>query len=266
MSSKIQNLLPNDIVHFRSVFLGGGGLEFNLSPVGVSEVWNDLDGQLINFYNVLKNPELFSKFQFLCELTPFSEEEFSKASFMSNLEGVDNFGENVLLAYCFFVSNRMSRGGDGKSFATSTSRLRRGMNEQVSAWLGVVNDLPEFHERIKYVEIRKMGFADFIKKYDSDEAFFYLDPPYLPSTRKAGGYDFEMTESDHIDLLNLLSSVRGRFILHGYPSDLYEDFSRSNNLDSFEISVKKHSSSGKVKPDAIEKLWSNYDLKKEVNR
>ena len=265
LSSKVEKLLPSDIVHFRSVFLGGGGLEFNLSPIGVSEVWNDLDGQLINFYSVLKNPELFSKFQFLCELTPFSEEEFSKASFMSNLNGVDTFGENVLLAYCFFVSNRMSRGGDGKSFATSTSRLRRGMNEQVSAWLGVVDNLVDFHERIKYVEIRKMDFADFIRKYDSEDSFFYLDPPYLPSTRKAGGYDFEMSEPDHVALLAILSSISGRFLLHGYPSDLYEDFARSNNLDSLEIPVKKHSSSGKVKPEAIEKLWSNYDLKKKAN-
>jgi site-specific DNA-adenine methylase len=135
------------------------------------------------------------------------------------------------------------------------------MNEQVSAWLGVVEDLPEFHKRIKYVEIRKMEALDFIKKYDSEDAFFYLDPPYLPSTRTAGGYEHELSESGHETLLDTLSSIEGRFLIHGYPSDMYDDFARDNSLSHLEISVKKHSSSGKVKPEALEKVWGNYDFK-----
>ena len=75
-----------------------------------------------------------------------------------------------------------------------------------------------------------------------------------------------MTESDHVKMLDLLSSIRGRFLLHGYPSDMYDSFARENTLDTIEISVKKHSSSGKVKPDAIEKLWANYDLNKRINK
>ncbi len=259
MSSKIINYVPTDIKHFRSVFLGGGGLEFKLDPKNKSEIWNDLDGALVNFYKVLQNPETFKQFTLLCELTPFSEEIFTKASFVTDLN-TDIFSESILMAYYFFISNRFSRGGDGKSFATSTSRLRRGMNEQVSAWLGVVEDLPEFHQRIKYVEIRKMDFRDFIKKTDSEDAFFYLDPPYLPSTRTAGGYDCDMTESDHEDLISILSSIRGRFLLHGYPSDMYNHFEMSQSLNSVEITVKKHSSSGKTKPEATEKLWANYSI------
>jgi DNA adenine methylase len=259
LSSRILPYIPKNYKHFRSVFLGGGGLEFNLNPLGVSEVWNDLDSNLINFYSVLQNPETYKSFCFLCELTPFSEEAYTKASFLSSLP-IENFGDSVLLAYSFFISNRMSRGGDGKSFATPTKRLRREINENVSAWLGVVENLPEFHNRIKYVEIRKMDFRDFIEKYDTEESFFYLDPPYLPCTRKAGGYDVEMSESDHEDLLKIISRMKGRFLIHGYPSDLYETFSQENGWSSVELPTKKHSSSQKEKPDAIEKFWVNYDL------
>ena len=258
LSNKILPLIPNNYKHFRSVFLGGGGLEFKLPCHGVSEVWNDLDSQLMNFYSVLQNPEKFRSFCFLCELTPFSEDSFKVASYFTSLP-IETFGDSVLAAYYFFVSNRFSRGGDGKSFATSTSRLRRGINEQVSAWLSVVESLPEFHERIKYIEIRKFHFSDFIEKFDSLDSFFYLDPPYMPETRKAGGYEVEMTKDDHEHLLKLLSTLEGRFLLHGYPSELYDDFAEENDWFSEEMTVKKHSSSSQEKPSAIEKVWMNYD-------
>jgi DNA adenine methylase len=242
---------------FCSVFLGSGGVEFSLDPIGVNEVWNDLDAELINFYNILRSPDTFGSFQRLCELTPFSETEFlaSKATLETPLS---YFGSSVVRAWRFFVRNRMSRGGSGKSFATHSSRLRRDIGENVSAWLSVVEGLPEFHNRIKYVEIRQMDFRDFIKKYDSFDTFFLCDPPYLPSQRVAGSYTEELTEQDHIDLLEILSDIQGYFLLHGLESDLYRGYKEKHNWTKETFPRKKSSSSKKSKPIYNEIIWRNY--------
>ena len=46
---------------------------------------------------------------------------------------------------------------------------------------------------------------------------FYLDPPYLHETRATTGeYEYEMTISQHADLLDALVAIKGWFLLSGY--------------------------------------------------
>lgn len=259
MKSKILELIPDDYIFFRSVFLGGGGVEFSVPHSKKSEVWNDLDGNLANLYSVLKNDYLFKEFKDLLDKTLFSEEEFLKCK-----NYLDTPLDDVLVspyrAYCFFVVNRMSRQGFGKNFQTPTKRLRRDMNENVSAWNTIKNEIEEFHKRASYVEIRKMHFKDFIPTYDHRDAFFYLDPPYPRNTRKAGDYAVEMSDSEHQELLDLLTLIEGRFLLHTYPNQLYDDFAKINGFNVVDVVGKKSSSSQKVKPDSIERIIFNYDL------
>lgn len=63
-------------------------------------------------------------------------------------------------------------------------------------------------------------WRDIVKLYDRPNTFFYLDPPYLPSTRKGGGYRCELSEEDHQQLVNVLHTVQGKVMLSGYPSEL----------------------------------------------
>lgn len=261
-STWYKNLLPyipdeQTCPLFRSVFLGAGGLEFNIQSYGRSEIWNDIDGSLVNFYQILQSPDTFKSLQELLDLTLFSEVTFNAAKTLSKTP-LEYFGPSVHRAAAFFIRNRMSRGGAGKDFATSTSRLRRNMNENVSAWLSAVDGLPEFHNRIKYVEIRKMHFREFVPKFDHRDAFFYADPCYLPETRVAGKYDFEMTAEEHGELLQLLSNIEGKFMLHGYASSLYSSFETLNKWNRVEFEIKKSSSSSKVKPISKEIIWMNY--------
>src|SRR5574338_1620263 len=106
-------------------------------PEGISEVVNDLDGDLTNFWHVLRDEEKFQRFVRIVEAIPFSEHEWQLAR--SSL-GCDE--DSVQNAVDFFVNCRQSLSGRGKSFAPlSTKRTRRGMNEQVSAWLTAVAGL-----------------------------------------------------------------------------------------------------------------------------
>jgi len=256
MIKRLLPLLPK-ITHFRSAFVGSGSLEFYIDPINKSEIWNDLDSELTNFYEVLRGDSSFKEFQKLCELTPFSEEVFEISKLTSNLP-LEYFGTSVHRAWLFFIKNRFSRGGCGISFATSTSRLRRSMNENVSSWLSCIDGLNDFHQRLKYVEIRKMDFRYFIDKFDRDTSFFYLDPPYPQNTRIAGGYSFEMTDSDHLDLLNKCKNLSGKFLLHTYPNKVYIDFAVENNFNIKEFELTKSSSSSKTKPLVKELVITNY--------
>lgn len=256
MRSKIIEMLPNCRL-YRSVFLGSGGVEFSIDPVGKSEIWNDYNGGLMNLYRVIQSPSHFKEFKELCEKTLFSEAEFEAAK--TSLEiPMTHFGLSVNWAWKYYVRNRMSRMGDRKTFAVSSTRLRRNMNENVSSWLSAVDGLEEFHKRLKYVELRQMDFEYFITKFDHEDSVFICDPPYMASERTGGLYETEMSEADHERLLKVLSQIQGKFLLHGYSNSLYETFAKENGWVVKEIEVKKSSSSKKEKPLAIETIWKNY--------
>jgi hypothetical protein len=123
-------------------------------------------------------------------------------------------------------------------FATLTSsRTRRGRNEQASAWTGAVEGLPAIHARLQRVAILNRPALDAIRSQDGPETLHYLDPPYLHETRTARqAYGrFEMTEGDHRELLGVLLAVRGKVMLSGYPSALYDEALRGWRRLTFDL-------------------------------
>ena len=234
------------IAHF-----GGGGEFWNWLPIdGISETINDRNGELVNFFAVLANSpdELVRRLS----VTPFSEDVWRSSLDRDTDDPIER-------AVTFFVRYRQSRQGLGKDYSTPTRRVRRGMNENVSAWLSAVDGLPECHERLRSVEIRNMDAVKFIDKYDHPRALFYLDPPYLHETRSSTGeYEYEMSEQEHRALLERLEGIQGKFMLSGYRSDLYDEFASRNNWTRHEIEIDNKASSKKTKPTKVECIWTNY--------
>ena len=99
-----------------------------------------------------------------------------------------------------------------------------------------------------------------ISRYDRPHTFFYLDPPYLHETRSSTGEygPHEMSPEQHEDLLELLGTIRGKFILSGYPSKIYDRqrWRRGWGFESKEIDNK--ASSAKTKEMKTECLWMNF--------
>lgn len=231
-------------------YFGSGAVMFSGSGNGVAEFANDIDDELTNFWCRLRDRHELME---LLSLTPFSDVEFEIAN---NEQPTD-----VMQAWAFFVRNRQSRQGLGRDFCTPTSRLRRGMNEQVSAWLSAVDGLPEFCERLRRVEIRCQDALRFIRELDSPETLFYCDPPYLHETRNSvGEYNHEMTFEQHETLLHFLHRIHGKFLLSGYHSDLYDRFAAVAGWHLREFKIDNKASSKKVKDQKIECLWANYEI------
>lgn len=198
-------------------FGGAGGVLFAKPPSAI-DIYNDCDADLVNFMRVLRDPHLFPDFYQRACLSPYSRDEwrFCRDHLRDDPAPVER-------ARRFFVLARFSFSGlVGHSFACDTIASRGGMIRKASAYHGVLSLLPRLSERLGTVLIEHQDFRRLIPHYDSPETFFYLDPPYLPDTRRSGGYAHDMTTDDHRELVALLQRVQGKVMLSGYPNALYD--------------------------------------------
>jgi len=267
MATRLISYFPEHKTYVE-VFGGGGSVLFAKEP-SLADIYNDIDSTLVSFFRVLRDEEQFKEFHKLVELTPYSREEFYFCR-----DHWKDTQDMVTRVFRWFVVARMSFAGEvGGSWSHSVTTSRRGMSKAVSAWLSIVEMLPEIHERLSKVQIEHQDFRSLIKAYDRVQTFFYCDPPYLLETRRSGGYDHEMSDADHIDLLTILKQVKGMVLISGYPSELY-----SKILDGWDYKEWDRvcsaagntvgtgilgEGSGKEKQSRIEAVWANYTLPKD---
>jgi DNA adenine methylase len=156
------------------------------------------------------------------------------------------------------VCARQSRAGTFKGFTQLTrSRLRRGVNGNVSEWLGAVDGLPAVHARLQPVVLEHMDALALVRREDGPGTLFYCDPPYLHETRTStAAYAHEMSIEDHRRLLEVLRSVKGMVMLSGYPSDLYDRALAGWTRHTFDL--PNHAAGGKVKRRMQECLWCHF--------
>lgn len=231
-------------------FAGGLSVLLAKDPEGVSEVVNDLNGELTCFWRVLQDADTWTDFCRIVQAVPFSEVEFETAM------ATTAFGSEVDRAVNFFIKCRQSLAGRMKAFASiSTSRTRRKMNEQVSAWLTAVEGLPAVHARLKRVLILNRDAIDVIRQFDKPNCVQYCDPPYMHETRTATDvYAHEMTVEQHEKFLDTVLAVQHAFVaVSGYRSELYD--TKLKGWKRVEKEVPNHSAGGKEKRKMTEVLW-----------
>lgn len=258
LAPKIVAIMPQppDTVHYVEPYFGGGAVLLAKAHHGWSEVVNDLNGDLTNFWRVLQKEDTFAALQRNLQATPFSEAEFHRAC---ESLAHDKDASNVQRAAWFFICCRQSLAGRMDRFAPlSRTRTRRQMNEQASAWLTAIEGLPAVHERLRRVVILNRPAIEVIRTQDGDKTIFYLDPPYLQETRtskKVYG-PYEMTRADHCELLGTIKQVKGKVILSGYGNDLYDtELSGWNRL---EFRMPNNAASGEKKRTMTEVVWCNF--------
>jgi DNA adenine methylase len=260
LAKKIIALMPPH-THYVEPFFGGGSVMLAKDPEGVSEVANDLNGGLSRFWTVMQSEQLFTQFYERMQSTPFSEYEFDDAKLWLKVfeERADGLA-TVDRAAAFFIVCRQSMSGRMKDFAPlSRTRVRRGMNEQASAWMNAVDGLPAVHARLRRVVILNQPAVDVIRKQDGEATLFYLDPPYLHETRTSTGeYLHEMTHEQHEELLIALAGTKGKFLLSGYDSELYRRYESANGWHRYTFELPNNSASGDTKRRMTEVVWTNF--------
>ncbi len=249
-------LLP-EATHYCEPFGGSAAVLLNRKPAPV-ETYNDIDGEIVNFFRVLRdNQEELIK---AIGLTPFSREELRIAA----EESTDNLSD-LERARRFFVRARQVRTGLAQTasagrWAHCKLTSRAGMAGAVSRWLGSVEGLSEIVQRLLRVQIESAPAIEVIERYDSEDTFFYCDPPYPHASRgDSNAYGYEMTDSEHRQLAKVLKLVKGKVALSSYHCDLMDELYKDWNY--VEAPPKQCLS---VKQPRTEVLWINYDLPKDA--
>jgi DNA adenine methylase len=266
LARQIVDLMPRH-THYVEPYAGGLAVLFAKSCEGISEVVNDLNGDLMNFWRVLQDRKTFTEFKRRVEAVPFSEVEWQEAQkSLSEPHNPTSRADRVDRAVGFFVLCRQSMSGRCQDFAPLTrSRTRRGMNEQASAWLKAIEGLSVVHARLQRVVILNRAAVEVIRSQDGPDTLFYLDPPYVPETRSPGAvFSYDMNEAQHEELLEVIRNVQGKVMISGYTCELYE--SRLAKWHQHEFDLPNNAASGVLKRRMTEALWCNFRTKarKEV--
>ncbi len=238
--------------HYCEPFAGSAAVLLNREPALV-ETYNDLDGEVVNFFRVLRAQK-----ETLIEaigLTPFARAEFEQA-FERSAAPISDLER----ARRFFVLARQVRTGLAQQasagrWAHCVLTSRAGMAGAVSRWLGSVEGLSEIVQRLLRVQIEHASAIEVIRRYDTEQTLFYCDPPYPHDSRgDKRAYAYEMRDQDHHELAEVLRYVRAKVAISGYHcalmDDLYKDWC------CLEEPVKNCHS---IKKPRQEVLWINYD-------
>lgn len=249
----LRPLLP-DCHHYCEPFAGSAAVLLNRPPSPV-ETYNDLDGEVCNFFRVLREePDELTR---LIGLTPFSREEFGLACTLDpNVSGLER-------ARRFYVRARQVRIGLAQTatigrWANCKNTSRAGMSGVISRWLGAVDALPEIAERLLRVQIENRPAVDVIELYDSPKTLFYCDPPYVHETRgDSSAYGYEMNTEQHEELAGVLNNAKGLVAFSNYDCDLMDRLYPSTRWHKHITAPKTNHS---TKSKRVEVLWTNYEL------
>ena len=199
------------------VFGGGASVLLGKKPTGL-DVYNDIDSALYDFFNVISKEKLFMKFRRRIEAMPYSRQFHGeyKNGFMCEKDLIERVAQWFL-----FVNQSFS--GDLKNGGWSyANKAQKNIADSCRSWMSRIDNLQRVHRRLQYVQIEKNDFRKIIKTYDNEDALFYLDPPYVSSQRTGGKYRHEISNMDHVDMIDLLLTLKGKSVVSGYVNLAYE--------------------------------------------
>lgn len=254
---RISKLIPEGKKYFEpycgmaSVF----GMMTNFDFVAL----NDIDGTVINIFKVLQNREKCDELLRKLIFTPYSQDEFSLAIDISKNKN----STDIDRAWAFFVAQNQGFAGIAKTYGNWGRVLDICAEYKPKAWQSKISNILWWHEKLMNVLLDNRDALDFISYWDSEDSVFYLDPPYLQSTRVSSKiYSNETNNAHHEKLVQLLLKIRGKAVLSCYDDDIYTplfnngwekiNFQTSSMMGSKARNTKSHNSNV---PKRIETLY-----------
>ena len=211
------------------VFGGSGKVLMNLDAK--IKVYNDINNNLVNFFTELReNKELvLKKLDYILN----SRELFERYRKKSH--------DNLENAFRFLYMNIMSFNGQGRSYSYSTKR-----NKSITL-VNINKAINKSYNDIKYWTIERLDFREIIKRYDSENSFFYLDPPYHNITDL---YDDNLKDEDYIDIKKILDRIKGKYLLNinedKFVLDLFGEPQLRKDFTNFGINGRNNKKSKRI--------------------
>jgi DNA adenine methylase len=245
MASRIVSRFPYHRTYVEP--FGGGGAVLLYKERSHTEIYNDLDDDIVNLFYIVRDrgKELSEKLRY----TPYARKELDLA-----FQKTDDPLER---ARRLLIRSMLGRSPSAVNIETahSTFRTRQPLVRKVMAnvWADFPKRIRDICSRLQGVVIENKDAFELIKQFDAESTLFYVDPPYMFKTRDAGtDYKYELADSKHEELSNLLKSVKGRVVLSGYASEEYETWYAGWRREEFE----SYADGGCKR---IEVIWTNFD-------
>lgn len=205
---------------------GGGGSVLLRKPRAYAEVYNDLDGEIVNLFRVLRDEAQSARLIEQLRLTPFAREELELAMQRGATDPVERARRLVVYAFQGHGANAHARVPTGLRGAGNLS----GRASTAVEWATFPATLPAAIDRLRGVLIEHRDARLVMAANDRRDGLHYVDPPYIHSTRGRGnisdvayrGYAHELDDEDHAELLAFLRELNGFVVLSGYPHELYD--------------------------------------------
>lgn len=208
----IASLVPENIQTYIEPFGGGGWVLFFKDKWADVEIYNDLDGRLVNLFRIVKyHPNALKE-----ELSYLLGSREMFMQFLNSKPITD-----VQKAAQFFFLITRSFGGKGSTFGC----VKKSAGGACKSLANTMIKIDAIHGRLDKVLIEHRDFEKLISQYDYEGAFFYCDPPYSTGC----GYEVTSTENfAHERLQDVLKNIKGKFLLSYDDSlkirELYKDF------------------------------------------
>ncbi len=196
---------------------GGAGSVLLRKPRAYSEVYNDLDGEVVNLFRVVRNPAQARELVRLVKLTPFARDEFEE-SYLVDGDPVEWARRTIVRSFMGYGSGSAS--GQNTGFRNNANRSG---TTPAHDWMHLPDALEKTIERLRGVVIEHRPAIEVMRIFDREDCLHYIDPPYTAETRDSGSdYRHEMNSADHEEMAATLRSLTGMAIVSGYRCELYD--------------------------------------------
>ena len=231
---------------------GGAAGVLLQKPRSYAEVYNDIDGEIVNFFRVLRVPEMRQQLVELVSLTPYARAEYEQA-WEETDDPIERARRVAIRAQMGFGLAGATKGATG--FRIDTKRAYRTAQH---LWTEYPEAIAAAGRRFQDVLVENRPAIDIMLQHDRVDTLHFVDPPYVLSTRVlqangTGYYRHEMTDSDHLDLLRALLELEGMVVISGYDSELYRD--RLSGWETFQTTSRI--SAGRGTALRTETVWIN---------
>ena len=180
-----------------------------------AEVYNDLDGEMVNLFRVLRNPAQARELVRMVALTPFAREEF-ELSYLADGDPIEQARRTLFRSFAGYGTNAIQRNTGFRGNVTRSGTI------PAHDWATLPGVLEQAIDRLRGVIIEHDSAERVLRTYDGPTTLDYVDPPYPHDTRRGGRYRHEMTDDDHRDLAGVVKDLAGMVIVSGYACELYD--------------------------------------------
>lgn len=210
------------------------------------EALNDLDGEVHNFWTVLRDQG--DKLREVLELTPYSRREYLECrDGETPLEPVERARRFFVVANMAFNASANGKVGYG------SGTPRKNGSKPATFARRVAERLAPVAERLRNVELQDVDALSLLKTWDHRDTVAYLDPPYLGESRLSGG-DYATdnpTEDFHARLLEVCNRFQGTVVLSGYASPLYREMTEGWEVHALEVPAHTSTTAGARRTECV---------------